>query len=111
MPVREFGSRHGADGGGIYRPFQHGNETWAQMVTRTSQAIIDIADRHRGQTVVIVGHSETVEISFNAVGLLPVYRSFDLCVSPASVTEWSTNEDPTRWPSPRWILHRFDDCR
>lgn len=97
------------EGGGIYRPWQQGNETWAEMVTRTSRTITDLAHRHRGETVIVVGHAETVEISFNALGLLPVYRPFDLKVSPASVTEWVTDEEPTQWPPPRWTLVRFND--
>ncbi|NUW37602.1 histidine phosphatase family protein [Nonomuraea sp. SMC257] len=97
------------EGGGIYRPFQKGNESWAEMVTRTSRTITDLAHRHRGETVVIVCHAETVEISFNALGLLPVYRSFDLEVFPASTTEWVTDQDPTQWPPPRWTLVRFNE--
>ncbi|YCK32721.1 histidine phosphatase family protein [Actinomadura sp. ATCC 39365] len=60
-------------------------------------------------TVIVVGHAETVEISFNALGLLPVYRSFDLKVSPASVTEWVTDEEPAQWPPPRWTRVRFNE--
>jgi 2,3-bisphosphoglycerate-dependent phosphoglycerate mutase len=104
----EFLERFGIEGGGLYRPFQRGNETWAEMVTRTSRTITELADRHRGESVVLVGHAETVEISFNALGLLPIYRSFDLTVAPGSVTEWSTGEDPARWPPPRWTLRRFN---
>ncbi len=102
-------SQSALPGGGIYRPFQAGNETWAEMVVRGSRTIVDIADRHRGTTVIIVGHSETVEISFHALGLLPLHRSFDLRADPASTTEWLTNEDPTDWPPPRWTLVRFND--
>ncbi|MEU6716088.1 histidine phosphatase family protein [Nonomuraea sp. NPDC046802] len=105
----EFARRFDIEGGGIYRPFQQGNETWAEMVTRTSRTIVDLAHRHRGETVVLVGHAETVEISFNALGLLPVYRSFDLEVSPTSLTEWVTDQDPTQWPPPRWTLVRFNE--
>jgi probable phosphoglycerate mutase len=54
------------------------------------------------------GHSETVEMSFHALGLLPLYRSFDLTVAPASVTEWQTTAAPTAWPPPRWTLTRFN---
>ena len=45
---------------------------------------------------------------FNALGMLPPYRSFDLIVSPASITEWITNDDPTQWPPARWALTRFN---
>jgi hypothetical protein len=85
-------AQHAVVGGGIFRPFERGNETWAELVVCCSRAIVDIATRHQGRTVVIVGHSETVEISFHALGLLPLYRSFDLRVAPASVTEWQTDQ-------------------
>jgi hypothetical protein len=46
MPVAEYHRRHALPGGGVFRPFQEGNESWAELVVRTSRAIIDIADRH-----------------------------------------------------------------
>jgi probable phosphoglycerate mutase len=106
--VAEFQSRHAVAGGGVFRPFERDNETWAEMVVRTSRAIVDITDRHRGTTVIIAAHAETVEISFHALGMLALYRSFDLRVAPASITEWTTDQDPTGWPPPRWTLVRFN---
>jgi 2,3-bisphosphoglycerate-dependent phosphoglycerate mutase len=99
---------HAVTGGGVYRPFERDSETWAELVVRGSQAVLDIAERHEGSTAIIVGHSETVEVSFHALGLLPLYRSFDLTVAPASITEWHTDETPTAWPPPRWTLTRFN---
>jgi len=107
--TEDFWSRHAVAGGGIFRPFELDNETWAELVVRTGRAMVDIADRHRGTTVIVVGHAETVESSFHALGMLPLYRSFDLRVAPASVTEWSTDQDPTGWPPPRWTLLRFSE--
>jgi probable phosphoglycerate mutase len=108
LPVAEMHERFGLAGGGVYRPFQVGNESWAELVTRTSRAIVDIADRHRGGTGVIVAHAETVNVTFHALGLLGVYRPFDLLVDDASVTEWVTDDDPTQWPPARWALARFN---
>ncbi|GAA3256781.1 histidine phosphatase family protein [Dactylosporangium siamense] len=99
---------HAVPGGGVFRPFQRDNETWAELVVRGSRAVLDIAERHEGSTVVIVGHSETVEVSFHALGLLPLFRPFDLAVAPASITEWHTDQPPTAWPPPRWTLTRFN---
>jgi probable phosphoglycerate mutase len=107
MPTAQFQATHAAAGGGVYRPFEHGNETWAELVTRTGSAITEIAQRHAGGTVVLVGHSETVESSFHVLGGQPLYRAFDLKVAPASVTEWSADGDPAAWPPVRWTLHRF----
>jgi len=109
MPVATYTTEYARPGGGIFRPFQDGNESWAEPVVRTSRAIVDIADRHRGGTALIVAHAETVNASFHALGQLPLFRGFDLEVGPASITEWSTDEDPTAAiPPARWTLHRFN---
>jgi hypothetical protein len=64
-----------------------------------------------GRTVVLVGHSETVECSFHALAGQPFHRAFDLTVAPASITEWTCDGEPTGWPPPRWTLRRFNDAR
>jgi len=97
--------------GGVFRPFEEGDESWAELVLRTSRAIVDLAHQHHGGTVVLVGHSETVESSFHALAAQPLYRAFDVEVAPASLTEWVTDCDPTGWPPPRWTLCRFNDAR
>jgi broad specificity phosphatase PhoE len=108
MPTGRFQAEHAAAGGGVFRPFEEGNETWAELVARTGRSVLDIAHRHRGGTVVLVGHAQTVEASFHALGGQPLYRAFDLKVAPASITEWTTDGDPTGWPPPRWTLCRFN---
>jgi broad specificity phosphatase PhoE len=107
MPKKRFVGEYGVEGGGTFRPFQDGNESWAELVTRTGRTIMDIAHRHRGGTAILVGHTETVNASFHALGAQPLYRAFDLVVAPASTTEWTTDGDPTGWPPPRWSLHSF----
>jgi broad specificity phosphatase PhoE len=105
--MARFQAEHALDGGGVFRPFEDGNETWAELVVRTSRAILDIAHRHRGGTVVLVGHAETVESSFHALAGQPLYRAFDTAVAPASITEWTTTDNPTGLPPARWTLRRF----
>ncbi|WP_155372370.1 histidine phosphatase family protein [Catellatospora vulcania] len=94
-------------GGGVHRPFQRENESWAELVVRTGRAIMDIAYRHAGQTVVLVGHSETINGSFHVLGMQPLLRAFDTVVAPGSVTEWTADGDPVTSPPTRWTLHRF----
>jgi hypothetical protein len=94
MPTSRFQVDHAIAGGGVFRPFEEGNESSAELVLRTSQAIMDIAHQHHGSTVVLVGHSETVESSFHALAAQPLYRAFDVKVAPASVTEWVTDDIP-----------------
>ncbi|MFD0596562.1 histidine phosphatase family protein [Catellatospora coxensis] len=91
---------------GVHRPFQRENESWAELVVRTGRAIIDIAYRHAGETVVLVGHSETVNSSFHVLGMQPLLRAFDTEVAPGSLTEWTTDGDPASPPT-RWTLRRF----
>jgi broad specificity phosphatase PhoE len=110
MPTARFLADHGLDGGGVFRPFQEGNESWADLVVRNGKSIMDIVHRHRGGTVVLVGHTETVNSSFHALAAQPLYRAFDLLVAPASITEWVTDGDPTAIPPARWTLCRFSDA-
>jgi 2,3-bisphosphoglycerate-dependent phosphoglycerate mutase len=109
LPTARFQTEYAAAGGGVFRPFEEGGETWAELVVRVGRAIMDIAHRHAGGTAVLVGHTETVESSFHALAAQPLYRAFDLHVPPASVTEWVTDVDPTGWPPARWTLRRFGD--
>ncbi|MGW3604829.1 histidine phosphatase family protein [Micromonospora sp. NPDC005161] len=109
MPTIRFHADHAAEGGGLFRPFQTGNESWAELVARVSRAIMEIAHRHRGTTVILVGHTETVESAFHALAAQPLHRAFDLDVAPASITEWTTGDDASRWPPARWTLRRFGD--
>jgi broad specificity phosphatase PhoE len=108
LPTARFQAEHAVPGGGVFRPFEEGNETWAELVVRVGRATMDIARRHAGGTVVLVGHTETVEASFHVMGGQPLYRAFDLTVDHASVTGWSTDTDPTGWPPARWTLDRFN---
>jgi probable phosphoglycerate mutase len=107
LTADEFQWRFGVDGGGVFRPFQAGNETWAELVARVARTLIELAARHCDATVLAVGHAETVEASLVAFGNQPLLRDFDLAVAPASVTEWTTDGDPAAWPPARWTLRRL----
>jgi broad specificity phosphatase PhoE len=111
MAVEELRRDHRVDGGGVFRPFERDNETWAELVTRVSRTLVDIAARHRGDTVAVVAHAETVAASFGGLGLLGHYYPFELAnVRNAAVTEWVTDDDPARFPPARWTLVRFNDA-
>jgi 2,3-bisphosphoglycerate-dependent phosphoglycerate mutase len=96
------------EGGGIFRPFQQDNETWADLVVRTSKAILAIAHRHADESVAIVAHTETISASFRTLGNVPLYAPFDVVADPAAITEWTTDDPPTNWPPPRWTLRRLN---
>jgi broad specificity phosphatase PhoE len=87
--------------GGVYRPFEAGNESWSQLVARVGGSMEQIAARHAGATTVVVAHAETVNAALIVFGALPLALGFDTTVGPTSITEWTTTGDPTAWPRPR----------
>ncbi|MDQ4097297.1 MAG: histidine phosphatase family protein [Actinomycetota bacterium] len=109
LPVSEFQRAHRIAGGGVFRPFEDGNESWSELVGRTGRTLEELVARHAGETVVVVAHAETVSSSLIVFGGLPLAPGFDVKIAPASITEWSTNGDPDAWPRPRWTLVRLND--
>jgi probable phosphoglycerate mutase len=108
-PWAEYRRESSLAGGGVYRPFEQGNESWSELVGRTGRALEQIAARHAHATVVVVTHAETVASSLIVFGNLPLAPGFDLDIAPASITEWATEGDPDAWPRPRWTLVRLND--
>jgi broad specificity phosphatase PhoE len=104
-------------GGGVYLPFEQGNESWSDLVNRVGKALSRIAARHSGTTTAIVAHDCVVEASLVVFGALPLLRAFDIAVDYASITEWTTTDDPAAewdaaaspWPPARWRLERLND--
>lgn len=105
----EYRREHGLVGGGVFRPFERDNETWSELVARTGQALERISARHKGESVVIVAHAETITSSLIVFGGLPLAPGFDLKIVPTAITEWVTDGDPEAWPRPRWTLVRLND--
>lgn len=107
--VMEFQREKSLSGGGVYRPFEQGNESWSELVGRTGRALEQIAARHAQQTVVVVAHTETIKSSLIVFEALPLALSFDTNAAPTSITEWTTAGDPEAWPRARWTLERLND--
>jgi broad specificity phosphatase PhoE len=105
----EYQAEQNLTGGGVYRPFERGNESWSELVSRTGRALEEIAARHAHGTVLVVAHAETVQSSLVVFGALPLSPGFDMSIAPTSITEWSTAGDPESWPRPRWTLVRLND--
>jgi probable phosphoglycerate mutase len=105
----DYEAEHRLAGGGVYRPFQRGNESWSELVARVGRSLEEIASGHANQTVLIVAHNETVNAAQIIFGNLPLAMDFDTQVLPTSITEWITNGDPDAWPRPRWSLMRAND--
>ena len=115
MAGDEFQRVLGRPGGGVYRPFEEGNEAWAHLLARVGAALFEIAIANAGRTSVLVAHTETVQASLTALGELPIRRHFDVSIEDASITEWTTEGDPAgvgppAWSFPRWTLVQLDDA-
>ena len=109
MPGREFQQAYALPGGGVFRPFEEGNESWAELVARTGRALEYISSRHAGATVVVATHTEVVHSSLTVFGGALLDPGFDVTIAPTSITEWTTEGDPDAWPRPRWTLVRLND--
>ncbi|WP_034263358.1 histidine phosphatase family protein [Actinospica robiniae] len=118
MSWDEIRREHGRTDGGVFHPFQEGNESWADLVLRVCKTLTAIATRHVGTTTMVVTHAEAVEASLIAFGSLPLHRDFDIKVTPTSITEWVTQDDPSAPWEPehhpglpvRWTLVRLNDA-
>jgi len=51
--------------------------------------------------VVIATHNEVVKISLIALGNIPLTPGFETAISPAAITDWTTDGDPAARPRPR----------
>ena len=109
MTWKEHEQRFSVVGGGVFRPFQSVSESWSELVSRTGRGLWGIAQQHQGKTLLVVVHRETIVASLTAFGNLPLRPDFEVNVSNASLTEWTTDEDTTAFPPVRWTLARFND--
>lgn len=63
-----------------------GGESFAEMSTRAHQAVVDLGQRHPGQSVVAVSHADPIKAIAAAVAGVPLDLFQRLVVSPCSVT-------------------------
>ena len=108
-PWIEYQQEHSAVGGGVFRSFEHGNESWSELVVRTGRTFEQIAAHHKQQTMLVVTHAETIASSFIVFGGLPLAPGFDMKAANASIAEWTMDGDPDACPCARWTLVRFND--
>lgn len=81
-----------------------GGESWSGFLGRASEALLGVADRHSGQTVVVVCHGGVIEASLLA--FLPVERDLvrlGLRTEHTSLTEWERSDGG-------WKLLRYNDA-
>ena len=113
----EFQERYRPPGPGARNPYAAvapGAESWAVFYARVGAALRRAAEKHAGETVVIVCHGGVIEGSFAVLGNQPLRRPFDVSVVNTSITEWSRPIpfDPVAHPPEpeRWTLVRFNDA-
>jgi 2,3-bisphosphoglycerate-dependent phosphoglycerate mutase len=83
-----------------------GGESWTGFVNRAADMVAEIADRHRGQLVVVACHAGVIEASL--LGLLPVTGGrqgtrLQLRTQHASMTSWELDDG-------RWRLLGYNDA-
>jgi probable phosphoglycerate mutase len=83
-----------------------GGESWTGFVNRAADMLAVIADRHRGQVVVVACHAGVIEASL--LGLLPVAGGrqgtrLQLRTQHASMTSWEIDDG-------RWRLLGYNDA-
>lgn len=94
-------------------PIAPGAETWTSYLHRATTILRDILARHAGETVLVVGHGETVTAAAHLfLGLAADLRaSAAFAVHYASITRWE--QQPLAWTRPsagwRWTLHTHND--
>ena len=100
----EFRTRFGLPGPNRYKPWAPGAESWAEFSLRVGVALLEIAERHAGETVVIACHGGVVESSFVNLGGLGIQRPFEMSAENTSLTEWRRGEGGP------WRLERYNDA-
>jgi probable phosphoglycerate mutase len=97
-----------------YRAWSPGGESWATFMARVGVTLGDIAQRHAGETAVVVCHGGVIEGAFSALGNQPIRRPFDVSIENTSITEWRWGDRATLPGRPpgevRWKLVRFNDA-
>lgn len=99
-------------GGGVFRPYEEGEESWADLVSRVGACLAELTCRHPGRTVVVFTHEEMIDASFRIFGGSALWGAFKVRVTPTSLTEWSTGDDPLGGGPPEWKLptRRLERC-
>lgn len=100
-------------------PFAPNAEAWSDFLTRVSGGLDRIANRHEGETVLVVAHGGVVDASlFHYFGLDPMVQSpIDFESANTGLTEWErrsftvpagTDQDDSEIY--RWRLVRYNDA-
>lgn len=95
MDVDEWRSRYGEPEHEPFRPFAPGGESWAGFLVRAGAALLELVDRHPGETVVAVCHGGVIEASFSLVfGLGGSAERTSFATLNTSITRWRHRRGP-----------------
>jgi probable phosphoglycerate mutase len=85
------------------QPFAPGAESWTGFVERAAGAVARVADRHRGETVVVACHSGVIEATMlRFLPVSPEKTRLGQRTEHASLTLWE-------WSDGDWHLRRYND--
>ncbi len=86
------------------RPIAPEGESWLGFTDRAAGAVAAVAERHRGELVVVACHAGVIESTM--LEFLPIDRNRTfrgwLRTEHASMTQWELDRD-------RWLLRRYND--
>ena len=102
----EFEARYGKelDWNDPFREYFTGGETMSAFHHRVATALHEIADRHRGRTVVIACHGGVVDVAFRSFLRMPIAGNFVLHTLNTSITSFE------RTRPRKWKLERYNDA-
>jgi probable phosphoglycerate mutase len=98
-----------AEGSGRWRedpsaPTAPGGESWTGFQDRVMAALVDLTDRHAGETIVVACHGGVVDTSMlRFLRMDTGYVPARFVTTNSSLTEWSRRGD-------RWRLVRYNDA-
>lgn len=94
------------------QPLAPGADTWATAARRVGLSLDRLLTSHPGQTIVIVGHRETIIAAGQHFQRIPhtlVHSTAD--TDHTAVTEWQYRASDRRPDQQRWVLVRHNDTR
>ncbi len=86
-------------------------ETWQDMHLRVQRTMDRLAERHRGETVVIVCHGGVIaHAMLHRLGIGLADEAAWLVASNTSLTEFVLDPSLEDWRAGRWGIQRFNDA-
>ena len=86
-------------------------ETWQQMHDRIGRTLGSLAERHEGQTVMVVCHGGVIaHAMLDRLGIPPGSEKAYMVATNTSLTEFVLDATVSDWRGGRWGITRFNDA-